>query len=172
VYTALRGLCYAEISVRTLQRDLHSGTYGGVAPTVIRLPRTEAFLAGKRATLDTSYRLLLQPLKLATDNARRWLLATLGHALAPTDHAYDEETHARTLLALLRAPGTLRFDDDVVHVTLDLHLPPTAHHRLADGLGRLDNLNLRFSDRSRKIAFRLAPRATREVGVTTPPSPA
>ena len=33
VYTALRGLCYAEISVRTLQRDLHSGTYGGVAPT-------------------------------------------------------------------------------------------------------------------------------------------
>jgi len=27
--------------------------YGGVAPTVIRLPRTEAFLAGKTATLDT-----------------------------------------------------------------------------------------------------------------------
>jgi acetylornithine deacetylase/succinyl-diaminopimelate desuccinylase-like protein len=41
VYTALRGLCYAEISVRTLQRDLHSGTYGGVAPnaleTLVRL---------------------------------------------------------------------------------------------------------------------------------------
>jgi xanthine dehydrogenase small subunit len=27
--------------------------YGGVGPTVIRLPRTEAFLAGKSATLDT-----------------------------------------------------------------------------------------------------------------------
>jgi len=35
VYTALRGLCYAEISVRTLQRDLHSGSYGGVAPNAI-----------------------------------------------------------------------------------------------------------------------------------------
>ena len=35
VYTALRGICYAEISVRTLQRDLHSGTYGGVAPNAI-----------------------------------------------------------------------------------------------------------------------------------------
>ena len=35
VYTALRGLCYAEISVRTLQRDLHSGTYGGVAPNAL-----------------------------------------------------------------------------------------------------------------------------------------
>lgn len=41
VYTALRGLCYAEIHVRTLQRDLHSGSYGGVAPnameTLVRL---------------------------------------------------------------------------------------------------------------------------------------
>jgi acetylornithine deacetylase/succinyl-diaminopimelate desuccinylase-like protein len=35
VYTALRGLCYAEISVRTLERDLHSGTYGGVAPNAL-----------------------------------------------------------------------------------------------------------------------------------------
>jgi acetylornithine deacetylase/succinyl-diaminopimelate desuccinylase-like protein len=41
VYTGLRGICYAEIHVRTLQRDLHSGSYGGVAPnameTLIRL---------------------------------------------------------------------------------------------------------------------------------------
>lgn len=35
VYTALRGICYAEISVRTLRRDLHSGTYGGVAPNAV-----------------------------------------------------------------------------------------------------------------------------------------
>ncbi|MGH7527304.1 MAG: dipeptidase [Gemmatimonadales bacterium] len=35
VYSALRGICYAEISVRTLQRDLHSGTYGGVAPNAL-----------------------------------------------------------------------------------------------------------------------------------------
>jgi acetylornithine deacetylase/succinyl-diaminopimelate desuccinylase-like protein len=35
VYTALRGMCYAEITVRTLQRDVHSGTYGGVAPNAI-----------------------------------------------------------------------------------------------------------------------------------------
>jgi acetylornithine deacetylase/succinyl-diaminopimelate desuccinylase-like protein len=35
VYTALRGICYAEITVRTLQRDLYSGTYGGVAPNAV-----------------------------------------------------------------------------------------------------------------------------------------
>lgn len=32
VETGLRGLCYAEITVRTLKSDLHSGLYGGVAP--------------------------------------------------------------------------------------------------------------------------------------------
>jgi acetylornithine deacetylase/succinyl-diaminopimelate desuccinylase-like protein len=47
VYTALRGLCYAEISVRTLQRDLHSGTYGGVAPNALEtLVRILAGLKG------------------------------------------------------------------------------------------------------------------------------
>jgi acetylornithine deacetylase/succinyl-diaminopimelate desuccinylase-like protein len=35
VFTALRGICYAEIEVRTAQRDLHSGTYGGAAPNAI-----------------------------------------------------------------------------------------------------------------------------------------
>ncbi len=35
VYTGLRGMCYTEIAVRTLQSDLHSGTYGGVAPNAI-----------------------------------------------------------------------------------------------------------------------------------------
>lgn len=34
-YTALRGMCYAEIAVRTLAHDLHSGSYGGVAPNAI-----------------------------------------------------------------------------------------------------------------------------------------
>src|SRR6266487_3634438 len=32
VYTPLRGLCYAEITVRTSKTDLHSGGYGGAAP--------------------------------------------------------------------------------------------------------------------------------------------
>jgi acetylornithine deacetylase/succinyl-diaminopimelate desuccinylase-like protein len=32
VYTSLRGLAYAEITVRTSKTDLHSGEYGGAAP--------------------------------------------------------------------------------------------------------------------------------------------
>jgi acetylornithine deacetylase/succinyl-diaminopimelate desuccinylase-like protein len=49
VYTALRGLCYAEISVRTLQRDLHSGSYGGVAPNALE---TLVRLLGKLKSAD------------------------------------------------------------------------------------------------------------------------
>ncbi len=41
LYTALRGICYCEITVRTLKSDLHSGLYGGVAPnaheTLVRI---------------------------------------------------------------------------------------------------------------------------------------
>src|SRR5256885_2180659 len=32
VYPTLRGLCYAEITVRTAKSDLHSGEFGGAAP--------------------------------------------------------------------------------------------------------------------------------------------
>ncbi len=41
VETGLRGLCYAEIKVRTARSDLHSGLYGGAAPnaheTLVRI---------------------------------------------------------------------------------------------------------------------------------------
>jgi len=48
VFTALRGICYAEIEVRTLERDLHSGTYGGVAPNAIEtIVRMLADLKGR-----------------------------------------------------------------------------------------------------------------------------
>jgi len=35
VYNALRGIVHAEIKVRTLKKDLHSGLYGGAAPNAI-----------------------------------------------------------------------------------------------------------------------------------------
>ncbi|MFQ5552078.1 MAG: M20/M25/M40 family metallo-hydrolase, partial [Gemmatimonadales bacterium] len=41
VYSSLRGICYAELRVRTLDGDLHSGMYGGLAPnaheTLVRM---------------------------------------------------------------------------------------------------------------------------------------
>ncbi|HEY3934938.1 MAG TPA: M20/M25/M40 family metallo-hydrolase [Gemmatimonadales bacterium] len=52
VYTALRGICYAEIEVRTAQRDLHSGSYGGVAPNAIEtLCRMLTDLKGRDGTI-------------------------------------------------------------------------------------------------------------------------
>ena len=64
VYTALRGMCYAELHVRTLQRDLHSGTYGGVAPnaieTLVRM-LTKLKSAGGRIRVPKLYKSIEKP---------------------------------------------------------------------------------------------------------------
>ncbi len=138
----------------------HKHTLNELRTMPVEVPRVAIEPEAKRAVPKTTHRLLLQPLKFATENARRWLLGTLGSALAPTDHD-DEDTLSRTLLALLRAPGTVRFDDDIVRVTLDFPLPPTAHRRIDDALQRLDSM-LQFTDARRRIVFRLAPRPTRD----------
>lgn len=99
-------------------------------------------------------------IKLGADNARRKLLLVLGEALAPTDTEYDQSARNRTLVELLHAPGSLRFDDDCVHVTLDLLLPPTSHARFAEAMESLDTIGLRMVD-GRPMRVRLAQRATR-----------
>ena len=66
VYTALRGMCYAELTVRTLQRDLHSGTYGGVAPNAIEtLVRLLADLKDEtgRINIPKIYKSVIKPSK-------------------------------------------------------------------------------------------------------------
>lgn len=130
--------------------------------TPTKVPRVSVESNAEKATLNTDNRALLQPMKLATENARRWLLATLHDGLAPTDAPYDVEATARTLSALLRAPGSVRFDDNVVHVTLDLPLPPTAHARLDEALRGISDAQFRFTDGTRRLAVRLAPRPTRD----------
>jgi acetylornithine deacetylase/succinyl-diaminopimelate desuccinylase-like protein len=64
VYTGLRGMCYAEIHLRTLQRDLHSGSYGGVAPNALEtLVRLLADLKGRsgRINLPKLYKAVVPP---------------------------------------------------------------------------------------------------------------
>jgi hypothetical protein len=144
---------FAEVDRLRIERELHT------TPTKVQRMTIEP--DAKRAQLRTRNRLLLQPLKLAADNARRWLLATLGDALAPSDKPYDLDATSRTLLALLRAPGTVRFEDELVTVTIELPLPPTPHARLATALAELDACRLLFTDGRRRLQFRLAPRPTR-----------
>ena len=77
-----------------------------------RVPRHTVDPDAERATLKTRNRLLLGPVKNATENARRWLLAKLATGLSPSDHAWDLETNARTLDALIKAPGIVRITTD------------------------------------------------------------
>ena len=129
--------------------------------TPTQVPRIAIDPKAEKATLDTSNRRLLQPMKLATEGARRWLLAILHDGLVPTDKPYDADTAARTLTALLRAPGTVRFEHDAVHVTLDLPLPPEAHARLDAALRGIADRQFRFIDGRRRLVVGLAPRPTR-----------
>jgi len=144
---------WAHVESARIERELHA------APA--KVPRVTIEPDAQRAHLKTCHRRLLQPLKFAADNARRWLLGTLGTALAPSDNSYDVQTTARTLLALVRAPGTVHFEDAKVVVTLELPLPPTPHARLAAALVALDAHALLFADGRRSVHFRLAPRPTR-----------
>ena len=114
----------------------------------------------ERAELTVRNRQLLMPLKNATENARRWLIAELDTALDPSDHPWDQDTRSRTLEALIQAPGRVVFGADKIVVTLDLPLPPMPHRRLAEALRGLDDKQLRSHD-ERRICFRLAPRPTR-----------
>jgi acetylornithine deacetylase/succinyl-diaminopimelate desuccinylase-like protein len=57
-YTALRGLCYFHVRVRTGERDLHSGMYGGVA-----LSATHALIQALSATIARDGR-LPEPLRV------------------------------------------------------------------------------------------------------------
>jgi hypothetical protein len=127
-----------------------------------KVARVELEPEAKRAWLKTKNRSLIQPLKYLLANGRRWLLSALGPALAPSDAAWDQSAQNRTLEALIRAPGTVRFGTNEVEVTLDLPLPPRPHARLSQGLAALSGRGLRFSDGQRQVNFRLAPRPTRQ----------
>ena len=56
--TALRGICYFHVTVRTGERDLHSGMYGGAA-----LPATHALMQTLQRRAARPRRLLAEPLR-------------------------------------------------------------------------------------------------------------
>jgi acetylornithine deacetylase/succinyl-diaminopimelate desuccinylase-like protein len=70
VETGLRGLCYAEIKVRTARADLHSGLYGGAAPnaheTLVRLLATLKGANG-RIRIPGLYEMVERPPKKVRD---------------------------------------------------------------------------------------------------------
>ena len=88
VETALRGLCYAEIGVRTLTGDLHSGLYGGVAPNAHEtLVRILAGLKGEngRIRIPGFYEAVKRPSKKERDawarlpfNERKYMKEEVG----------------------------------------------------------------------------------------------
>lgn len=152
----------ADIKMDLLVNEVHQQVARAELKTQPkRVPRVQLDPGAQRAELDQRNRQLLLPLKNATENARRWLLSTLGEGLSPSAHDWDQDTRSRTLDALLKATGTVRFRAQEIEVTVELPLPPTPHARLTAALVALDASQLRVSD-GRSLRFRLAPRPTRD----------
>lgn len=97
VETGLRGLCYAEITVRTLATDLHSGLYGGVAPnaheTLVRI------LAGLKSPKG---RVRIPGLYEAVERPTRRELAAWKDLPFDAARFRDEEVGAGALTGLQR----------------------------------------------------------------------
>ena len=144
--------------VNTLHRRVVSQDLKGLPKKVERVTVEPG---AERSELKTRNRVLLTPLKNAQDNARRWLLWKLGTHLSPSDQEWDQDARTRTLCALIHTKGRVRLEKDVVEVTLEMPLPAQPHRRLSEGLKSLDALGLHFTDGTRAVRFRLAPRPTR-----------
>lgn len=96
VETGLRGMCYAEIRVKALKADLHSGLYGGVAPNAHEtLVRILAGLKGAdgRIRIPGLYEAVERPSKLERDAWKK---------LPFSERKYLKEMGARALTGLSR----------------------------------------------------------------------
>jgi acetylornithine deacetylase/succinyl-diaminopimelate desuccinylase-like protein len=100
--TALRGLCYFHVTVRTGERDLHSGMYGGAA-----LNALEALLDTLAAVLPGPDGRLPEPLRAGIippteEEIASWAALTAGteelaaHGAQPLDRTAPGEFHVRT----------------------------------------------------------------------------
>ncbi len=102
ICTALRGICYFHLTVRTGERDLHSGMFGGAA-----LPATHALMDVLTAVLPGPNGLLPEPLRAGIvppneDEVAGWEALPSGseelasQGARPVDARAAEEFYART----------------------------------------------------------------------------
>jgi acetylornithine deacetylase/succinyl-diaminopimelate desuccinylase-like protein len=102
ICTALRGLCYFHVTVRTGERDLHSGVFGGAA-----LPATHALMQVVAAVLPGPDGLLPEPLRAGivpptAEEVDGWTALPRGSEVLgsqgarPADARAAEEFYVRT----------------------------------------------------------------------------
>jgi acetylornithine deacetylase/succinyl-diaminopimelate desuccinylase-like protein len=143
VYTALRGLCYCEISVRTLKGDLHSGLYGGAAPNAHQVLVTLlAALKGKKGRIHIPglYDDVVQPTK---KERKAW------DALP-----YNEKTYLRSELGAKAIAGSSR--DSVFEKTWAL--PTFEIHGITGGFTGEGAKTVIPAEATAKVSLRLVPR--------------
>jgi acetylornithine deacetylase/succinyl-diaminopimelate desuccinylase-like protein len=156
-YTALRGLCYFRIRVRTGERDLHSGLYGGAA-----LNATHALIQTLSAVLPQDGR-LPEPLRVGvaaptSEELHDWRAMTPGDAMLaevgaqPADPTASDEFYVRTWAEpSVDVHGLAGGSPDFVKTVLPVEARANVSIRIAPGQTVAD-VALAFERRLREAA--------------------
>ena len=151
VYTGLRGMCYAEISVRTLQTDLHSGTYGGVAPNAI-----ETLIRILTALKDDDGRIRIKGLYKSVEEPSKTELKSWKKLPFDKKKFIEEEVTARALTGLK--------EHSVFERTWAL--PTFEIHGIKGGFVGDGAKTVIPAQATAKVSLRLVPGQTKEEAVT------
>ena len=143
IYTALRGICYCEITVQTLDGDLHSGLYGGVAPnaheTLVHILAQLKSPSGK-IRIPGLYEAVVRPSKAERDAWKR---------LPFSERAYmRQEVGSRALTGLARSTPLER----------TWALPTFEIHGIAGGFTAEGAKTVIPAVASAKVSLRLVPK--------------
>lgn len=145
VETGLRGLCYAEIRVRTARSDLHSGLYGGAAPNAHEtLVRILAGLKGAdgRIRIPGLYELVERPPKAVRD---QWAKLPFSER-----KFLREEVGAKALTGIQRYPVFERL----------WALPTFEIHGITGGFTGEGAKTVIPAEAAAKVSLRLVPKQT------------
>jgi acetylornithine deacetylase/succinyl-diaminopimelate desuccinylase-like protein len=148
-YTALRGLCYFHVQVRTGERDLHSGLYGGAA-----MNATHALLRALSAVLPENGRLpaslragIIAP---GAEEMDSWQTMTPGSDVLravgakPADDEAAEEFYVRTWVEpSVDVHGLAGGSPDLVKTVLPVEARANVSIRIAPGQ-RVEDISAAF----------------------------
>jgi acetylornithine deacetylase/succinyl-diaminopimelate desuccinylase-like protein len=148
-YTALRGLCYFHVQVRTGERDLHSGLYGGAA-----MNATHVLLRALSAVLPENGR-LPAPLRAGiiapgAEEMDSWQTMTPGSDVLravgakPADDEAAEEFYVRTWVEpCVDVHGLAGGSPDLVKTVLPVEARANVSIRIAPGQ-RVEDISAAF----------------------------
>ena len=121
-----------------------------LARTPAKVPAATLTASATRATMNTDRRNVVNAIKIATYNAERLLARHFFR------HYKDPRDWSTVFRAVLHLPGSVRFDDEHVHVTLRSPDQPRVRRALAAMLDDINHTDARLFGTGPTLRFELA----------------